>query len=200
MATNSLPYLNGYGTISKALEKIRSASTPDRFTQDFLSTKLGLKSSSARPLIPFFKRIGFLAPDGSPTDLYTAFRNTTTSGAAVAEGMRVGYAPIFELNEYAHEVNDDELRGLVVQATGADAESQTVKSTVASFKALKEFASFGSTIDSDDEIAESHARTPTTAPSGINLGYTINLQLPATTDSAVFNAIFKSLREHLIDV
>jgi hypothetical protein len=33
---------------------------------------------------------------------------------------------------------------------------------------------------------------------GLNLSYTINLNLPATSDQAVFNAIFKSLREHLI--
>ena len=33
---------------------------------------------------------------------------------------------------------------------------------------------------------------------GLRLGYTINLNLPATTDIAVFNAIFKSLREHLL--
>ena len=33
---------------------------------------------------------------------------------------------------------------------------------------------------------------------GMNLSYTINLNLPATTDVAVFNAIFKSLKEHLL--
>ena len=33
---------------------------------------------------------------------------------------------------------------------------------------------------------------------GIKLGYTINLNLPATSDIAVFDAIFKSLREHLL--
>jgi hypothetical protein len=33
---------------------------------------------------------------------------------------------------------------------------------------------------------------------GFNLGYTINLNLPATSDPAVFNAIFKSLKEHLL--
>lgn len=32
----------------------------------------------------------------------------------------------------------------------------------------------------------------------MNLGYTINLNLPATSDIAVFNAIFKSLRENLL--
>jgi hypothetical protein len=33
---------------------------------------------------------------------------------------------------------------------------------------------------------------------GFNLGYTINLNLPATSDAAVFDAIFKSLKEHLL--
>jgi hypothetical protein len=36
------------------------------------------------------------------------------------------------------------------------------------------------------------------AKSGINLSYTINLNLPATADQAVFNAIFRSLKEHLL--
>ena len=33
---------------------------------------------------------------------------------------------------------------------------------------------------------------------GVRLGYTINLNLPNTNDIAVFNAIFKSLKEHLL--
>ena len=32
----------------------------------------------------------------------------------------------------------------------------------------------------------------------LNLAYTINLVLPKSDDIAVFNAIFKSLREHLL--
>jgi len=55
----NLPYLNAYGNISKALEKIKTASTPGRFTQDFLATKLGLTGGSAKPLIPFLKRSSY---------------------------------------------------------------------------------------------------------------------------------------------
>ena len=32
----------------------------------------------------------------------------------------------------------------------------------------------------------------------MNLSYTINLNLPATSDISVFNAIFRSLKEHLL--
>ena len=67
----TVPYVQAYGNITKALERIRQAQTPPRFTQDFLETKLNLSGGSARPVIPFLKRTGFLASDGTPTDLYS---------------------------------------------------------------------------------------------------------------------------------
>lgn len=72
-AESKLPYVTAYGNITKALQAIQRASTPDRFTQDFLSTKLGLPGGSPKPVIPFLKRTGFLASDGTPTELYTRF-------------------------------------------------------------------------------------------------------------------------------
>jgi hypothetical protein len=53
MADSSLPFVTAYGNLTKALERIKRASTPPRFTQDFLATKLNLKGGSARPVIPF---------------------------------------------------------------------------------------------------------------------------------------------------
>ena len=67
----SLPYMNAYGNITKAIKKkIQSAATPPRFTQDFHATKLNLKGGSPKPLIPFLKKTGFLGGDGVPTDQY----------------------------------------------------------------------------------------------------------------------------------
>jgi hypothetical protein len=205
----NVPYINGYGGISKALEKIKSASTPDRFTQDFLSTKLGLKGGSARPIIPFLKRTGFLNGDGTPTDLYKRFRNDSLRPAAAAEAIKIGYKALYEINEYAHDLSDKDLKGVVVQATGLDAGSQTVKAIVGSFKTLKGFADFeakrtsGSADENSDDEANDDVPEPkvekTTKSIDMKLGYTINLNLPATSDIAVFNAIFKSLREHLLD-
>src|SRR3954454_1860468 len=85
---DKLPYVPNYGVITKVLEKIKSAATPERFTQDFLATKLGMKGGSNRPVIPFLKRIGFIGTDGAPTEIYKRFRNATNSGAAVAEALR----------------------------------------------------------------------------------------------------------------
>jgi hypothetical protein len=202
MAETKIPYMSSYGAITKTLQKIKEASTPDRFTQDFLATKLDLKGGSPKPVIPYLKRTGFLASDGSPTSLYKRFRNPAQSRAAAAEALRKGYSALYEVNEYAHDLSAQDLKGLVVQVTGLPGDSGTTRSILGSFKALKAFADFEAVpseaeeLGSPDEVSEPTLRGERVG--GINLGYTINLHLPATSDIAVFNAIFKSLREHLL--
>lgn len=206
MAQKTLPYVTAHGHITKTLEKIKTASTPGRFTQDFLATKLGMSSSGARPVVPFLKRTGFLGSDGVPTDLYKRFRNSAQSGAAAAEALRIGYRPLFEMNEYVHEAKDADLRGLIVQVTGAEKDSQQVRVIVGSFKALKSFADFSGSAAAEPEDVQEEVAVDEADRSDqggavtrkINLGYTINLHLPATSEVAVFNAIFKSLKEHLL--
>ncbi|MEE4637636.1 MAG: DUF5343 domain-containing protein, partial [Wenzhouxiangella sp.] len=146
------PYVNAYGNITKALDKIQQAATPPRFTQDFLATKLNLSGGSARPLIPFLKRTGFIGSDGTPTELYKRFRNSSHRGAAAAEALRIGYKSLYEVNEYIHDAKDKDLKGVVVQVTGSEPDSTVVQKIVASFKALRAFADFDAAIgDAEDE-------------------------------------------------
>ncbi len=204
MADTSLPYLNASGTISKVLTKIKEAETPPRFSQDYLATTLQMPGGSAKPVIPFLKRTGFLASDGAPTELYKRFRGAE-SGAAAAEALRLGYGPIYRINEYAHDATDAKLKDMIVQATGAEKGSNRVGAIASSFKALKTFADFaaqgkdanGQADAAGDDTARDR-RDDRDVPVGIQLGYTINLQLPPTADIAVFDAIFRSLKEHLI--
>ena len=200
----SLPYINAYGNITKVLEKVKGAATPDRFSQDFLADTLGMKGGSARPVIPYLKRTGFLGPDGTPTTLYTSFRNPTEEGAAAAKALQTGYAPLFQMVEKAHTLDDAELKGLIVQSTGLEKNSKTVGAILGSFKALKAFADPVATVPPEqppppeDENGGGDGDGDGGLPGGLNLSYTINLNLPATSDVAVFNAIFKSLREQLL--
>lgn len=208
MAEATLPYVPSYGNITKALNKIKAASTPPRFTQDFLATTLDMPGGSPKPVISFLKRTGFLGSDGVPTELYKRFRNSAQSGSAAADALRTGYKPLYDINEYVHNAKDPDVRGLIVQVTGSEEDSKLVQTIAASFKALKAFANFDAAAGDADE---SGGAPPDTGdggdgggnhagvlPGGINLGYTINLHLPATSEVAVFNAIFKSLREHLL--
>ena len=94
MAATPLPYLASPGSIKTALEKIRAAATPERVTGDFMNTKLQIKGGTGSALIPFLKKIGFVASDGAPTELYKRFRNPSIGGTAVAAAIKIGYAPL----------------------------------------------------------------------------------------------------------
>jgi hypothetical protein len=209
MENDTPPYMNAYGNIGRALNKIKSAQTPPRFTQDFLTTKLDLSGGGARPLIPFLKRTGFLGSDGVPTERYKRFRNPGQSGRAAREALREGYKSLYEVNEYIHDASDKDLLGVVVQVTGLEPNSATSKAIVASFKALKEFATFDDGGEAEDDSDEEDTANDSssderdeqkhvTLKKGLGLSYTINLNLPPTSDIKVFDAIFRSLRENLL--
>jgi len=194
------PFMNSYGLVTKILGKIKEAKTPDRFTQDYLAKTLGVASGSAKPFIPLAKRLGLLSSDGTPTDTYHQFRNPDHSSGAMARAMRTGYADLFSRNENAHKLDRKALEGLVVQATGLDSKSGTLRCIVGTFENLKAFADFGSA-----ELPPTKEETLPPPPSetdlrefGLGLSYTINVVLPRTDDVAVYNAIFRAMKENLL--
>ena len=110
-----------------------------------------------------------------------------------------------------HELNNEKLLGLVVEETGQAHDSNPVKLIVSCIKHLKKFANFDSSseheiIETDNTIEQQPNNNEYTqdysqkksSSIGLNLGYTINLNLPSTTDPAVFDAIFRSLKENLL--
>jgi hypothetical protein len=204
---STVPYLASPGSLKTAFEKIQQAATPERVTGDFVTTVLGIKGGTGFALIPFFKKIGFVNGDGTPSELYKQFRNATLAGVAVASAIKNGYKPLSEVNEYFYKLGDKELLDLIVQVTGTEAKSSVAKFTLATLKTLKAFATFD--VQDAPKRVEAIVATASEPPKpakhtgdshaiGLNLSYTINLNLPATADQAVFNAIFRSLKEHLL--
>lgn len=207
------PFMNSSGLIPKLFEKIQQAKVPERYTTDFQSSVLGYGSGSARPFIPFLKRLAFIESDGRPTDLYRRFRNSDSSGAAMAEAMRSGFKDIFQRNEYAYSLTDDKLKNLIVEVTGKEPGDGVVTAINGSFKACKQLADFDpkdiETERKDDAvkplerdrsmITRNDADKMRNRVNALGLSYTINLNLPETTDVEVFNAIFKALKENLLD-
>ena len=210
---SKLPYMISTGLIPKILEKIQNARRPERFTQDFLETKLGHSGGGARPMIPLLKRMGFLGSDGVPTPLYDQFRNTETEGLAIATGMKTAYSELFDRNEYAYELSREKLTGQVVEITGDTKDNRVTQGIVGTFLALNDLADFDAkeTKKSDPERKSEEnlstnvpSNTPTSSQTEgkdnieLRVGYTINLNLPETNDPEVFGAIFKALRENLL--
>ncbi len=140
----TLPYLASPGSIKTCLDKIKAAATPDRVTQDFINTNLQIKGGTGAALIPYLKKVGFVASDGSPTDIYKKFRNHATAGSAVASAVKTGYKALEQVNEYFYELNDKDLLALIVQVTGVEEGNQVAKLILSTLKTLKAFAKFES--------------------------------------------------------
>jgi hypothetical protein len=73
------PYVDSYGQLKELFSKIKEASVPTKFNQDFLSTVLGLKSSSFRPMISFLKKLNFIDQANVPTKAYSDFRDDSNT-------------------------------------------------------------------------------------------------------------------------
>lgn len=203
--SNKLPYVVEPNKIEKVLRKIKEAKVPERFTQDFLDTVLNCKGGNYRQFVPLAKKLSILNSDGTPTELYKKFRNNATSSFAMAQALKVGYAEVFDRNEYANKLSKEDFKGLVVEITGLEPKNRVVKLICSTFETLKKLADFEQTLPEEESSKELSDSTKGTQGAqeeirdfDLNLSYTINLVLPKTDDPAVFNAIFRSLREHLL--
>jgi len=207
MGKTKIPYIVQPSLIPKILTKIREASTPDVFTDDYLKTKLNFKGGNPRQFIPLAKKLGLLDVKSVPSDLYKQFRNDATSGPAIAQALKNGYHAVFERNEYANHLKESEFRGLLVEITGLDSRDRKITLMWQTFDQLKKHADFEKKISEkekekkgkkDEKLKESESAKFETKDFDLNLSYTINLVLPKTDDPAVFNAIFHSLRDNLL--
>lgn len=208
-----VPYINAPGSIGKILEKIKEASTPETFSGDFLKTKLGFNGGNYLTFIPWAKKAGLVNSDGSPTNLYKQFRNPSTSAKSLGTALRHAYSELYSRNEYCHELDKKGFKGLVMEATGEAHDSKKVENIVSTFFNAKALADFETGEDSKipdislstrEPVKNGDAHSQASSSSGhkqrtIGLSYTINLVLPKTDDPAIFNAIFKSLKENLLN-
>jgi hypothetical protein len=207
MAATYPPYVNAYGNIPKLFEAIKSASVPPKFTNDFIQTVLGLKSTSYRAMIPLLKRLGFLDPGSVPTQAYRDFRDDSMSGAVMAERVKEAYAELYAANEYAHKLGKDEVTSKLKTLTGAAADDAVIPYVAGTFSSLAKLAKFdGGRPPAKKEVTPPAHEESRTNPkvdkvfSGrLGISYTINLNLPATTEIEVFNSIFKSLKQHILN-
>jgi hypothetical protein len=192
-------YLASYKNVDKLFEKIEAAKAPEAFTYAFLSDTIGLKSKGDRGLINMLKKMGFLDATGRPTDKYGLLKNKNIKKAAIADGLRKVYAPLFEANEKANELKLEELKGLIAQVTGA--ERNTVNVIAYSFTAIAKNADFTAakpdTKKDDDKGGKGgDGPRPATPSSELRTDFHFNIQvhLPANGTEETYLNIFNALR------
>jgi len=207
------PYVDAYGSISKLFDGIVKAAVPAKFTQDFISSVLGLKSTSYRAMIPMLKRLGFIDQANAPTEAYKKYRDEALSGAVMAAQLKIAYPELYRAHEFAQKLGITELQGKLRTVLGASEDDPVIPKVAQTFAALVKLANFDQTVPQADVADTSKLKRELkgsandateqeslgSAGKRFGLSYTINLNLPATTEVEVFNAIFKSLREYILE-
>lgn len=218
----SKSYVHVYGQLEEFFKKIQDGQAPERFTQQYIKD-LGYSSSNHRALIPLLKSLDFLTSDGSPTQRYHEYRNRAQARRVIGEALKEVYSELFTINENpsqsdraliegkfksTHNVSDNVARLLgntffaLMEIADLDHSSKPAASKLTPQIGEKEIAKQVPLTDKPKSPQSQQVKsTDSDAPSieTPSLHYNIQIHLPASKDVEVFNAIFKSLKEHLLE-
>lgn len=201
-------YLTSVKNLPDIFASMQGAQAPDKFTQSFLES-LEFKSTSDRLVIGMLKALGFLDDAGKPKDRYFRFLDQTQSAKVIAEAIRDAYQDLFKVNVRANEMTkSDVINKLKTLGQGQIGDSVLDKMAM-TFTALVKLGDFQSMspstptpipLDSKD-IEEKGEKKSSTEHASLKLGglvYNIQIVLPESRDPAVYDALFQSLRRHLL--
>lgn len=207
-------YLVSVGNLGRLLDALRRAQAPDKFTLRFLED-LGFKSTNDRLFIPLLKAMRMLDDSAKPTSRYHSFLDDTQWKQVLADGIRDAYPDLFRVNRDAQKLTREQLTGKIKSLAEGKLSPAVVANTARTFMALVKMADFASSPESvpkpspptEDHTAElrplPELETPLAerehlATSAHSLVYRIEIVLPAVRDQAIYDAIFRSAKEHLL--
>ena len=212
----SKKYLNGNKNQVAIMRKIIEGTAPSKFTTEHLK-KLGFTSSNDRAMIGILKELKFLSEDASPTKRYHDYRNEAKSKSVLGEALKEIYSDIFHLTEKPTQSDKPSIIGLFKSTHNvSDQVAALMANTFLTFLSIADISDskfpkeIENTRQKKDEVQsvskiETKNETPQYTPNLTsnkiipNLRYNIEIHLPATKDIEVYNSIFKSLKEHLLN-
>lgn len=156
-------------------------------------------------MIPVLKSLGFLNDAATPTDRYRRYKDKSVAKTSLAQGIREAYADVFAIDTEAYRKSSSQLTGVFGRLSDkGDSISAKMALTFTALCSLADFTSGGATPTSErtnDQVLVEAASTETPHPvgsvGGLTLRHDVHVHLPLTTDVAVYDAIFKSLKSHL---
>lgn len=207
-------YLQTTKNLQSIINSVVSAKAPERFTNKFLED-LGFKSSNDRLYIGLFKALGLLDENSAPTSRYHQLLDQAETGKVLAIGIQEAYEDLFALRKDANKLTIDEVKGKLKTLTQGQKSDNIIQLMSNTFKALCDIADWSSpvparvnTTQNDttasvatptvDESQRQFAEIRSNSSDRMNLHYNIQIHLPETTNMAVYDAIFQSLKKHLM--
>ena len=203
-------YLTSVKNLDGILTAIKGAQAPEKFTQAFLES-LEFKSTSDRLVVGVLKSIGFIDDSGKPKDRYFRFLDQTQSDKVLAEGVREAYQDLFKVNVKAHELSKQDVINKFKTLSQGQLSESVLDKMAMTFASLVKLADFQSQpagaskppASDPGDPDKNPPQNPGSAPSNNNLKlgglvYNIQIVMPESRDPAVYDALFQSLRRHLL--
>ncbi len=196
-------YLTSTKNLPAILEQIQKGRVPPKFTYDHLK-QLGFPSSNDRPIIPVLKALGFLDATGAPKERYRRYKDTSIAKRVLAEGIREAYTDVFAIDESAHRLPADKVKGIFARLSE---KGDTVTDKMAlTFRSLVDQADFSTPADFGEADVEDTEEVPLddqdergrTLGATLALRHDVHVHLPVSEDVKVYDAIFRSLRDNLL--
>lgn len=209
-------YLTSAKNLNAILTAMQQAKAPERFTVRFLES-IGFKSNQDRLVLGVLKAIGFLDDQGKPRERYFEFLDQTQSKRVLAEGIEEAYRDLFEINTNAYKLDRADVKNkfkTLSQGQYSESVIDKMALTFASLVALADFSAAArkaprnepevrelpeATTNAGDSTEAPQQKAGTAMPN-LNWGglhYNIQIILPESRDPKVYDALFRSLREHL---
>lgn len=209
-------YLVAAKNLSNFLEAIRHAQAPEKMSLKFIED-LGFRSTNDRLFVPLLKAMKFLDDAGRPLPRYHAFLDDNEWKKVLADGIRDAYSDLFRVNKNAQNLSREHLTGKIKSLGEGKLSPSVVTNTSKTFIELVKLADFSAS--RREETAEEKQKPDEVASDGGNDGirhqkdehdndgvdrrstalvYRIEIVLPAVRDQAIYDAIFRSAKEHLI--
>jgi hypothetical protein len=204
-------YTQKPGAIPAYFDAILDAQPPERFSIKFLEN-LDFTSTNDRLFVGILKDLGFLTADGVPQQRYFDFMDRSQSRVVLADAIREAFSDLFAVNKKANELGADDVKNKLRTLYAGKKTDNVIDRIAKTFTALCEYADFskaGGVVkkegeekpkDTKEEEQKKSDRGITTVGGAValdSLQYHINIVLPESRDQAVYDAIFRSLREHL---
>lgn len=190
-----------------------NAQAPPKFTNKFLE-QLEFKSTNDRLFIGVLKFLSFIDSNGIPQERYFKFLDQTQSKQILAEAIKEAYGDLFIVNVKAHEMSVNDVKNKLRTLTQGSKSDAVLGCMANTFTSLCKYADFSKnaskeivTVNKQEHIFEdTHSGNEQQRMTHelINkkitteMHYNIQIHLPETRDITVYDAIFKSLKEHLL--
>lgn len=205
--TNS--YLTSTKNLESIINSVINAKAPERFTNKFLED-LGYKSSNDRLVIGMFKALGLLDDSGQPLQRYYEFLDQTQTGRIIAIGIQEAYEDLFNLRKDAQNLSNDEVKNKLKTLTQGQKSDKILSLMTMTFRAFCDMADWdkstepqekfvtSASINEKDSSSQFMQQENSALKPDLNLHYNIQIHLPETTNMAVYDAIFQSLKKYLL--